>query len=75
MKTENSNRVNMINANITFCDANSTATSGIPAFATALAAVKAKMLLINSYNQIGEGTTKGVTLDTKGLRKICQTLR
>ncbi|MFN8323685.1 MAG: carboxypeptidase-like regulatory domain-containing protein [Chitinophagales bacterium] len=69
MKTENSNRVNMINANITFCDANSTATSGIPAFAIALAAVKAKMLLINSYNQIGEGTTKGVTLDTKGLRK------
>lgn len=69
MKNENSNRVNMINANITFCDANSTATSGIPAFAIALAAVKAKMLLINSYNQIGKGTTKGVTLDTKGLRK------
>jgi hypothetical protein len=69
MKNENSNRVNMINANITICDANTTITAGIPAFAIALAAVKGKMILINSFNQIGEGTTKGVTLDTNGLRK------
>lgn len=59
----------MINANIIFCDGNTTVTMSIPAFATVLAAIKAKMLLINSYNQIGDGTTKGVTLDTNGLRK------
>ncbi len=74
MKNENSNRVNMINANIIFCDVNTTATSGIPAFAIALAAVKGKMVLINSFNQIGEGTTKGVTLDTNALRKQMTTL-
>lgn len=69
MKTENSNRVNMINANITFCDANTAATAGIPSFATVLGSVKSKMVLINSLNQIAEGTTKGVTLDTNVLRK------
>jgi hypothetical protein len=74
MKNEFSNRVNMINANITFCDGNTTVTMSIPAFATVLAAIKAKMLLINSYNQIGDGTTKGVTLDTNGLRKAMTTL-
>jgi hypothetical protein len=74
MKNENSNRVNMINANITFCDGNTTVTMSIPAFATVLAAIKAKMLLINSYNQIGGGTTKGVTLDTNALRKAMTTL-
>lgn len=74
MKNENSNRVNMINANITFCDGNTTVTMSIPAFATVLAAIKAKMLLINSYNQIGDGTTKGVTLDTNALRKAMTTL-
>jgi hypothetical protein len=74
MKNETSNRVNMINANITFCDGNTTVTMSIPAFATVLAAIKAKMLLINSYNQIGGGTTKGVTLDTNALRKAMTTL-
>jgi hypothetical protein len=69
MKTESSNRVNMINANITYCDANTTATSGITSFATVLGNVKSKMVLINSLNQIGDGTTTGVTLDTKLLRK------
>ena len=74
MKNVLSNRVNMINANITFCDGNTTVTMSIPAFATVLAAIKAKMLLINSYNQIGDGTTKGVTLDTNALRKAMTTL-
>ncbi|MGE0637116.1 MAG: carboxypeptidase-like regulatory domain-containing protein [Bacteroidia bacterium] len=74
MKNVLSNRVNMINATITFCDGNTTVTMSIPAFATVLAAIKAKMLLINSYNQIGDGTTKGVTLDTNALRKAMTTL-
>ena len=74
MKNELSNRVNMINANIIFCDGNTTVTMSIPAFATVLAAIKAKMLLINSYNQIGDGTTTGVTLDTNALRKAMTTL-
>ncbi len=69
MKNENSNRVNMINATITFCDANTTATAGITGFAAVLAVVKGKIVLINSLNQIGDGTTKGVTTDTKLLRK------
>lgn len=69
MKTENSNRVNMINANITCCDANTAATAGIPSFVIILGSVKSKMVLINSLNQIAEGTTKGVTLDTNVLRK------
>ena len=74
MKTENSNRVNMINATITISDANAAATAGIPSFGTVLGNVKAKMVLINSLNQIGEGTTKGVTLDTNVLRKAMTAL-
>lgn len=69
MKNENSNRVNMINATITLCDANTTATAGITGFAGVLATVKGKIVLINSLNQLGDGTTTGVTLDTKLLRK------
>ncbi len=68
MKTEDSNRVNMINANITICDANTAATAGIPSFVIVLGSVKSKMVLINSLNQIGEGGTTGVTLDTNVLR-------
>ena len=59
----------MINSNITYSDANAAATAGIPSFGTVLGSVKSKMVLINSLNQIAEGTTKGVTLDTKAIRK------
>lgn len=69
MKTRNSNRVNMINTTIAICDANTATTAGIPSFATVLGSVKSKMVLINSLNQIADGTTTGVTLDTKALRK------
>ena len=69
MKKDVSNRVNMINAVITYCDANTAATAAIMLFATVLAAVKAKMVLVNSYGQIADGTTTGVTLDTNALRK------
>lgn len=74
MKTKNSNRVNMINSTIGFSDANTAATAGIPSYATILAQVKSKMVLINSLNQIGDGSTKGVTLDTNALRKEMSTL-
>lgn len=58
----------MINSTTGFCDANIAATSGITGFATLLAVIKGKVVLINSMNQIGDGTTTGVTLDTKVLR-------
>ena len=74
MKTTNSNRVNMINTTTGFCDANTAATTGITGFAGVLTVIKGKVVLINSLNQIGEGTTKGVTLDTKGLRKAMTAL-
>ena len=74
MKTKNSNRVNMINSTIGYSDANAAATAGIPSYATILAQVKSKMVLINSLNQIGDGSTKGVTLDTNALRKEMTTL-
>lgn len=74
MKTKNSNRVNMINSTIGYSDANTAATAGIPSYATILAQVKSKMVLINSLNQIGDGSTKGVTLDTNALRKEMTTL-
>lgn len=74
MKTKNSNRVNMINSTIGYSDANTAATAGIPSYATVLAQVKSKMVLINSLNQIGDGSTKGVTLDTNALRKEMTTL-
>ena len=64
----------MINSTIGFSDANTAATAGIPSYATILAQVKSKMVLINSMNQIGDGSTKGVTLDTNALRKEMSTL-
>ena len=64
----------MINSTIGYSDANTAATAGIPSYATILAQVKSKMVLINSLNQIADGTTKGVTLDTNALRKEMTTL-
>ena len=69
MKTRNTNRVNMINTTVGFCDVNATATAGISGFASVLTIVKGKVVLINSLNQIADGKTTGVTLDTKGIRK------
>lgn len=74
MNARNSNRVNMINATITFCDSDPTATAGIPLFATVLGVVKSKMVLVNSFNQVAEGSTEGVTLDTRVLRRTMTVL-
>jgi len=70
MKDELTNSVNMINATIAYADENAAATAGIPAFVTTLAVVKGKIVLINGLNQIGGGSTKGVTTDTNQLRAI-----
>ncbi len=74
MKHRDINRSNMVNTVIGFCDNHSTDTSGIPAFAGTLAAIKAKMVLVNSLNQIGSGDTKGVTADTNLLRQTMTNL-
>ncbi len=66
--TKLTNRINMIGTVIGFCDANPAPTAGIPAWAAALADVKAKKVLIDGYNQVGTGTTTGVTTDTKVLK-------
>lgn len=69
MKKRDNNRINMVNAVIGFCDNHTADTSGIPAFANTLSAIKAKVVLVNSLNQIGSGDTKGVTADTNLLRQ------
>jgi len=69
MDNRDSNRVNMIRATLQYCTDNSSATSGIQAFALVLATAGNKLLLIDSLDQLAMGTTKGVTLDTTALRK------
>jgi hypothetical protein len=66
------NRVNMINTTIGFCDANAGVTVSLTAFVTALTTVKGKVVLVNGLNQIAKGSTKGVTEDTNLLRKVMQ---
>jgi hypothetical protein len=69
MDNKSANRVNMIRATATLCGNNTTATSGIAAFAGELARVNNNLVLINSLDLIIIGTSKGVTLDTNQLRK------
>lgn len=64
----------MINSTTGYSDDNVAATAGIPQYAVVLAAVKAKMVLINNLNIVGGGTTGGVTLDTNALRVAMQDL-
>jgi len=68
MENVESNRVNMIQTTAGYCDGNSGATAGIGAFAGVLGTVKNKLVLINGLDQIGMGTTTGVTMDTNLLR-------
>jgi len=68
MKKGNSNRVNMINSLITYCDNRTAVTIVILQFALKLADVKAKMVLINGLNQLAMGARNGVTLDTNLIR-------
>jgi len=68
MDNRDSNRANMIRVTIQYCTDNTSATSGIPAFAPVLNTASNKLLLIDQLDQIAMGTTTGVTLDTKALR-------
>jgi hypothetical protein len=67
-----SNRTNMIRATTEYDSkpASVTATSGIPNYSTVLTLVIAKLVLIDQLNIIATGTSKGVTLDTKQLKKV-----
>lgn len=69
MNRKDTNRLNMVDSTVSYCDLNAADTAGIPAFATTVTAIKAKLVLVNSLNQIGTGTSKGVTTDTNLLRK------
>jgi hypothetical protein len=72
MANEVHNRTNMIRVTVEHdsLPASVTATSGIPSYATVLALVVAKLVLIDQLNIIASGTSKGVTLDTKALKKV-----
>lgn len=61
--------MNMINTVIQFSDDNTSATSGITAYAIALSDAKTKVVLIDALDQIATGTTKGVTTDTNAIRE------
>ncbi len=74
MKNEISNRFNMTATTVTFCDGHTAETATVTEFAMALGVVKGKIVLINGLNQVGEGTTTGVTLDTNLLRKTMTTM-
>ena len=65
------NKTNMIRTTVQYDQKpeSVTATSGIPSYATVLALVAAKLVLIDQLNIIYSGTSKGVTLDTKALKK------
>ncbi len=69
MENRDSNRVNMIRATKTFCSANTAPTAGIAAFAPLVATVGTKITLIDGLDQVAMGSTSGVTLDTKAIRK------
>jgi hypothetical protein len=62
------NQLNSIRTTNQFCDENSGDTASINAFAPALQSSKNKVTLIDQFDQIAMTSSKGVTLDTNGLR-------
>ncbi len=70
MESRDIKRVDMIDATTDFCDSNTASTSGITNFALRLADVKVKRVLIDGMNQLGGGSTKGVTIDVGVLRGL-----
>ena len=66
--TEN-NLFNMINTVVEYSDANSGPIAGIALYGVTLTIVKNNCTAISVLNGLVTGTTKGVTLDTKALRK------
>jgi hypothetical protein len=76
MENSAQNQVTAIRTTITFCNlpASVTATTGITAFAPTLTTAKNKLVLIDNYNIIAEGSTKGVTLDTTAIRATVESI-
>lgn len=73
MKRRDANRLNMIGATIAYCEQHSSVAAGVPAFASILGKVKAKFKEIDKLNELGNGTSTGVTADTKVLRqRMCE---
>jgi len=70
MDTIDTNHVNMIQTTVDFCNSNTSATAGIPAFAPVVTTVENKLVLIAGLDAIAMATTKGVTLDTKNLKRV-----
>jgi|SRR3972149_4471917 len=68
MDTRDSNNVNMIETTIQYCDDNAAVLAPIPAAPPLINTIKAKLTLIDQYDQIVMGTSTGVTLDTNLLR-------
>ncbi|MES2621985.1 MAG: hypothetical protein V4615_14135, partial [Bacteroidota bacterium] len=63
------NRLNAAVATTNFCDTAAADTASITAFAVLVLLIKSKILIVQSFNQLGDTPTKGVTLNTKALRK------
>ena len=63
-------RLDSVTQTVAFCELpdSVTATLGIGNFAPQVALVKGKIVIIQSYNQLGSATTKGVTLNIIGIR-------
>jgi hypothetical protein len=69
MRKRISGRVSMIGSTIDYCEKNSGAWSGIAAFGGVLNKVKLKKKKVDELSQVAEVTTKGVTKDTRELRR------
>src|SRR6478609_3328759 len=65
MEKPTRNSVNMIRTTLSYCGNNTSATSGITAFAGVKGTADNKLVLIDQLNQIASSTSVGVTLDTK----------
>jgi hypothetical protein len=66
-------KLNQLNAAITtttFCDlaTSVTATTGIPNFAPKVVSIKGKIVIVQSYNILGNKPIKGITLNIKAIR-------
>ncbi len=61
-------QLNMISTTISFCEKNTIATAGIPAFASALSLARSKYNTINQLNQRVIPGTTGVTTNTANMR-------
>ncbi len=71
MNQEKINQLTAASTTVTFCEtpASVAATASIPQFAPTVALVKGKIVIVQSYNILGDKPIKGVTLNVKGIRE------